>query len=34
MVRVTIEDKVFEYDDKDKNTLSLKKSADVLVEIA
>lgn len=34
MVRVTIEEKVFEYDDKDKNTLSLRDSADTLVEIA
>ena len=34
MVRVTIEEKVFEYDDKDKNTLSLRKSADVLQQIA
>lgn len=34
MVRVTIDEKVFEYDDKDKNTLSLRKSADTLVDIA
>lgn len=34
MVRVTIEDKVFEYDDKDANTLALVKTSDTLVEIA
>ena len=34
MVRVTIEEKVFEYDDKDKNTLALVKCSDTLVEIA
>lgn len=34
MVRVTIEDKIFEYDDKDKNALSLVNSTDVLVKIA
>ena len=34
MVRVTIEDKVFEYDDKDANKLALVKTSDTLVEIA
>lgn len=31
MVRVTIEDKVFEYDDKDANKLALRKTSDTLV---
>ena len=34
MVRVTIEDKVFEYDDKDANKLALVKTSDTLVQIA
>ena len=35
MVRVTIEEKVFEYDDRDvKNTFALVKTSDTLVEIA
>lgn len=35
MVRVTIEEKVFEYDDSDvKNASALVKSSDTLVEIA
>lgn len=34
MVRVTIEEKVFEYDDKDANTLALVKTSDTLVQIA
>ena len=34
MVRVTIEEKVFEYDDKDANTLALVKTSDTLGEIA
>lgn len=34
MVRVTIEDKVFEYDDRDANKLALVKTSDTLVQIA
>lgn len=34
MVRVTIEEKVFEYDDKAANKLALVKSSDTLVQIA
>ena len=34
MVRVTIEDKVFEYDDKDATKLALVKTTDTLVQIA
>lgn len=34
MVRVTIEDKVFEYDDKDANKSALVKTSDTLVQIA
>ena len=32
MVKVTIEEKVFEYDDKDKNTLTLVEIADEMVK--
>ena len=34
MVKVTIEEKVFEYDDKAANKLALVKSSDTLVQIA